>query len=440
VASSAIATLLLEGGCTAHSRFKIPIAGLCGSSTCYVPLNSPQAALIRVACLIVWDEAPMAHKHVFEAVNHTLQHVMGVVNPVLKDILFGGKVVVMGGDFRQLLHVVPRGTRGQIVDASLKRSAILWHSVKVHHLHENMCVLAQGGATAAVDAQQQQAWVDYLQRIGEGTEQVYPEVGEEAILIPEDMCCQGDTIDSLVDEVYGALGRFTDLQSRNEHIIQKAILIALNEDVDSINNAIMNRFDLTTPDGPPAQRRTYQNVDSVVQGEQKGVYPIKFVNSLSMSRVPSHNLALQEGCPVILLRNMSGGLVNGTWLIMVKLMQHIIDAEIATGPDKGRRVFIPRLNITPSDTERMPFTLCRRQFPLRPTFAIIINKAQGQTLRTLGVYLPKPVFCHGQLYVAFSWCSSRWGVRVLVRGGTRAALNGAPAGIYTSNVVYRKVL
>jgi hypothetical protein len=140
VASSGIIALLLEGGCIAHSSFKIPIAGLCGSSTCYVPLNNPQAALIRVACLIMWDEAPMAHNHLFEAVNRTLQHVMGVVNPILKDILFGSKVVVMGGDFRQLLPVVPRGTRGQIVDASLKRSAILWHSVKVRHLHENMRV------------------------------------------------------------------------------------------------------------------------------------------------------------------------------------------------------------------------------------------------------------------------------------------------------------
>ncbi len=64
MASSGIAALLLEGGCTAHSHFKIPVASLCGSSACYVPLNSPQAALIRAACLIVWDEAPMAHKHV----------------------------------------------------------------------------------------------------------------------------------------------------------------------------------------------------------------------------------------------------------------------------------------------------------------------------------------------------------------------------------------
>ncbi len=131
MASSGIVALLLEGGCTAHSHFKIPVAGLCGSSACYVPLNSPQAALIRVACLIMWDEAPMAHKHVFEAVNRTFQHVMGVVDPALKDMLFGGKVVIMGGDFRQILHVVPRGTRGQIVDASLKRSAVLWHRVKM---------------------------------------------------------------------------------------------------------------------------------------------------------------------------------------------------------------------------------------------------------------------------------------------------------------------
>jgi hypothetical protein len=106
------------------------------------------------------------------------------------------------------------------------------------------------------------------------------------------MCYQGDTIDSLVDEVYGNLGRFTNLQSRNEHIIQRAILAPLNEDVVSINTAIMNRFDLTTPNGTPAQRRTYHNANSVVQGEQRGVYATEFLNSLSMSGVPPHTLTL----------------------------------------------------------------------------------------------------------------------------------------------------
>jgi len=75
-----------------------------------------------------------------------------------------------------------------------------------------------------------------------------------------------------------------------------------------------------------------------------------------MSGVPPHTLTLQEGCSMILLQNMPGDLANGTQLIVVKLMQHIIDAEIATGSDKGRRVFIPRLSITPSNTKKMPFT------------------------------------------------------------------------------------
>jgi ATP-dependent DNA helicase PIF1 len=202
----------------------------------------------------------------------------------------------------------------------------------------------------------------------------------------------------------------------------------------------MNRFDLTTHDSPLTHRRMYHGIDSVVQGEQTRVYPTKFLNSLNMSRVPPHTLTLQEGCPVILPRNMLGGLTNGTRFIVVKLMQHIIDVEIAIGLNKGKRIFIPRLSITPSDTERMSFTLSRRQFPLWLTFAMTINKAQGQTLQTLGVHLPKPVFCHGQLYVAFSQCGSRRGVRVLVRGGTRAAMNGAPTNVYTSNMVYRKVL
>jgi hypothetical protein len=123
-----------------------------------------------------------------------------------------------------------------------------------------------------------------------------------------------------VDEVYDDLGCFIDLQSRNEHIIQRAILTPLNEDVDSINTAIMNRFDLTTPNSTPAQRRTYHNADSVVQGEQRGVYPTKFLNSLNMSGVPPHTLTLKEGYSVILLWNLPGGLANGIRLIMVKLM------------------------------------------------------------------------------------------------------------------------
>ena len=157
--------------------------------------------------------------------------------------------------------------------------------------------------------------------------------------------------------------------------------------------------------------------------------------------MPPHEIPLQEGCPIILLRNMTSGLANGTRLIVKKLLPDLIDAEVFTGPSTGQRVFIPRLNITPSDAESWPFTLCRRQFPVRPAFAMTINKSQGQTFNSVGVYLPKPVFVHGQLYVS----KSRVGdpdvgdpdeVRVMVPG----AVKDADGAIYTANVVYKEVL
>jgi hypothetical protein len=124
VASSGIAPLLLDGGRTAHSRFKIPVQGLNNTSTCYISRDFELAALSQAATLIVWDEAVMMHMHVFEAVNKSLQHIMAVINPAFKFLPFGGLVVVFGDDFRQILPIVPRGTRGDVVAAALNRSSI----------------------------------------------------------------------------------------------------------------------------------------------------------------------------------------------------------------------------------------------------------------------------------------------------------------------------
>jgi ATP-dependent DNA helicase PIF1 len=167
----------------------------------------------------------------------------------------------------------------------------------------------------------------------------------------------------------------------------------------------------------------------------------EFLNSLNFSGVPPHKLVLRVGCPIILLRNLTGGLANGTRLIVKRLGERVIEAEVATGPAKGEVVCIPRLAITPSDTN-MPFTLRRLQFPVRHAFAMTVNKSQGQTLRMVGLYLPKPVFSHGQLYVALSRVGRRQAVRVLVEGGwvNEGDVENVPAGLYTVNVVYREVL
>ena len=104
--------------------------------------------------------------------------------------------------------------------------------------------------------------------------------------------------------------------------------------------------------------------------------------------------------PVMLIRNMDPPtLCNGTRLVIKKLMPQVLEATIITGFGKGGDVFIPRIPIIPSD---WPF-----QFPLKLSFAMTINKAQGQTLTVAGLHLTTSCFSHGQLYVVASRGSGR---------------------------------
>ncbi len=130
VASSGIAALLLSGRRTAHSYLKIPIAFDC-TSFCYIRKQDDLAMLIRQTKLILWDEAPMTNKLVFEAMDRTLRDLTDMNEP------FGGIVFVMLGDFRQVLPVIPRRSHVDIVYASIKNS-YLWESIEVFRLSKNM--------------------------------------------------------------------------------------------------------------------------------------------------------------------------------------------------------------------------------------------------------------------------------------------------------------
>lgn len=149
--------------------------------------------------------------------------------------------------------------------------------------------------------------------------------------------------------------------------------------------------------------------------------------------MPPHVLRLKVNQPVVVLRNLDleEGLCNGTKLICRALHAHFIEAEIASGRCIGNRVYIPRIKLSSKDSGS-PCELTRKQLPVKPAFCMTINKAQGQTLSHVGVYLPSPAFSHGQLYVAMSRVTDYRNLFLM----TEWDAHGAPI---TKNIVYPEV-
>lgn len=157
-------------------------------------------------------------------------------------------------------------------------------------------------------------------------------------------------------------------------------------------------------------------------GNEAMNYPTEFLNSLEPAGMPPHCLNLK----VELLRNINPPkLCNGTRLAVKNLLPNLIGATILTGKSKGEVCLIPRIPMIPTD---MPFEFKRLQYPVRLSFAMSINKAQGQTLNVCGVNLEESCFSHGQLYVA---CS---------RVGTPSRLFIHDQNGKTKNIVYPNVL
>ena len=113
----------------------------------------------------------------------------------------------------------------------------------------------------------------------------------------------------------------------------------------------------------------YPSVDSIADfshDEESENYPIEFLNSFTPSGMPDHKLFWKEGVIAMLLRNIntSKGVSYGAPIVIRRMFNLFLDAEILTGHSEGKRVFIPRMTLIPSDTD-FPFLLCRIQFPVR---------------------------------------------------------------------------
>ncbi|XP_052152036.1 uncharacterized protein LOC127770382 [Oryza glaberrima] len=429
-ATSGVAASIMPGGRTAHSRFKIPLR-IDDGAICTFTKQSGTAKLLQMASLIIWDEASMTKRQAVEALDNSMRDIMDKPN-----LPFGGKTVVFGGDFRQVLPIVRHGSRGQILDASLRRSS-LWGCMRHLQLVRNM------------RAQNDPWFVEYLLRIGNGTEEINYN-GD--IHLPDNICVPytGDDsdLDKLMESVYPTLN---DCLADPNYITSRAILSTRNDCVDNINLKMIDRFQ--------GEEMVYHSFDSA-EDDPHNYYPPKFLNTLTPYGLPPHMLKLKINCPIILLRNIdpANGLCNGTRLVVRGFQKNAIDVEIVLGQHSRTRVLLPRIPLCPSDHEMFPFRFKRKQFPVRLSFAMTINKAQGQSIPYVGVYLPEPVFSHGQLYVALSRATARKNIKILVvhddnpkkrnrhseqnlnENNSKKHSDNIKSGTYTRNIVYTEVL
>ncbi|KAK9273825.1 hypothetical protein L1049_018636 [Liquidambar formosana] len=320
----------------------------------------------------------------------------------LKDIMncqesFGGKVIVFGGDFRQVLPVVPKGTRAETVSASLVRS-YLWNNIEKLSLTTNI--------RARVDPN----FSDFLLRVGNGDESTD---NDDMIHLPDEVVIKYENDEIFESNLLQSI--FPDLErnaTSSEYLTTRAILATTNEHVDNLNEKLITMF--------LGDARAYYSYDEAVD-DTHNYYQEEFLNSLMPNGLPPHKLFLKKNCPIMLLRNLdpSNGLCNGTRMVCKSFGNNVIHAEITTGQHAGKQVLLPRIPLSPAENEGYPFQFRRKQFPIRLCFSMTINKAQGQTIPNVGVYLPEHVFSHGQLYVALSRGISMSTTKVLVKTDKR---------------------
>lgn len=389
------------------------------------------ADVIQKTSLIIWDEAPMTHRRCFEALDRTLRYLLSEEEPANAIRPFGGKVVVLGGDFRQILPVVQKGSKTTIIDASITNS-ILWPHITLLSLKTNMQLLRND--LMQIDKDELDRFAKWVLDISNGTVPTTVKNNESEpswVQIPDDLLIKtdGEKIPALINEV------FPDLLNNHrnpEYLSCRAIVCPNNATVDDINSYVVNMI--------PGKEKEYFSCDTICKScehiqDYDLLYPTEFLNSINVNNFPNHRLVLKKGVTVMLLRNLnqSMGLCNGTRLLVDVLGQWVLQCTVLTGSKIGATVFIPRIALN-TTSSKWPFILQRRQFPIRVCYAMTINKSQGQTLSHVGVYLKKPVFTHGQLYVAVSRATSRKGLKILIVD------DDGNCSSETRNVVYHEIL
>ncbi|XP_074373466.1 uncharacterized protein LOC141713790 [Apium graveolens] len=354
------------------------------------------------------------------------QHFFQEAEPLIQDFTF--RLSLTNSRF-QILPVIPKASRAQIVGASLNSSKLLQHC-QVFLLEKNMRL-----SSGSIEAENKEIaeFSKWVLDVGDGTlPNIHPDdvVHDPDVSIPEKFIIrsQNKPIKHIVDTIYPNISKNI---TNPDYLKKRSILTPTNAIVSDINSYILDLI--------PGTTHTYLSQDSLCDNSGHdndfgSAFPVEYLNSINMPWLPRHDLKIKVGCVIMLMGNLNQimGLCNGTRMIVKKCLPNSIIYEVLTGSQVGTMHIISRIEMVPTDTA-WPFEFKRVQFPVHLCFAMTINKSQGQSLNKVGLYLPRSVFTHRQLYVAISRVTSPYGLHILIDSETGGSTN------VTVNVIFEEV-
>ena len=445
-AASGVAATSYREASTLHSFAGIPVPFPEDDDvTSNITYDDPRCVMIRKLHFFVLDEAFSLHAKIVDMFERLCRFARGERgNPDPRP--FGGLVVVLAGDPRQTLPVV-RNANTAIQCESVIPNCKFWQKGSVDQLSltENKRIIKTDGLTDEDKKENERrvVFAQWLLKLGDGqvpriapNDRVEDNTPLDSVEIPPKYLIDHTTLDPVQDMINFTYEGIQDHFMHEDFFRKRCILTPCNVDADDINMRVLTML--------PGQPMEYRAVDELGPNEDSNLWSPEVLHAIDLPGLPQAVLCLKPHANIMLMRNLSvaDGLVNGTRMMVLPHVnsKFILYCVVLTGSAAGQKVFIPRIFIEPT-TANLPFVFKRRQFPVKLCFAMTINKSQSQGFDFVSVYLPRPVFSHGQLYVAASRMTNDHGLRVLIiptqSQGKMSKMS--PLSNWTRNVVLRDI-
>ncbi|MBW0474849.1 hypothetical protein O181_014564 [Austropuccinia psidii MF-1] len=326
VSSSGIAALLLHGGSTAHSAFKIPLT-ITQHSTCNWLHHHKLQIHLKSVQLIVWDEVSMKNRYAVEAVDRSLQDLFKTKQS------FGGVSMVFSGDFWQTLPVIRHGSMENQLAASFK-------SLKIFTLTENLRLEPD------TTNHMQTSYASWLLKLGDGApqcrhiERVLVD-GIKCFQSPNKMWVQIKAVLFVYDELVSMTSNGS-IKDKINYFKSRILLAPLNANVKEFNKLLLDQL--------KSEEYISYSIDRLA-GDEAHAVPEEVLNSLSKPGFPDHKIHLKLGVPLLLLCNLriQSGLCNGTRLLLIAIQPNVLKCKHMDGPNQGKKVLIPKIKLLYED-------------------------------------------------------------------------------------------